>query len=353
MDKVLPGYTHADRVAALKQSLNLANSYGITCLVDASATADSIRAYFDLMDKGELTAHVNVSIRGDISHGLDCVPPILQLNRLLGRGRETTDDIVLGQAKLFMDGVVEGKTAALLEPYVGESHRGIANTDAKTANEVFTALDKAGLQIHVHAIGDRAVRMALDAIEHARSVNGPRDARHHIAHLQVVHPDDLPRFRELDVIANFQAVWATLEDSYMTELTLPVLGPKRSEWQYPIGSIARHGGRIAFGSDWPVTTMNPFHAMQVAVNRRGPDEVPRPTWTPQHAIDLFSVIQGYTRGGAWLTFREADCGTLEVGKLADLLVIDRDPFKTSRWQLFETQTQLTMFRGRVVFDHIH
>ena len=351
VQKVLPAYTHAERVEALRRAVKLANSLGITTLVEASATEDLIRAYLALAETRELSAHVNIAVVGNIADGAECVQYVRRLNQTFGRGRSPLDDVAFGQAKLFMDGVVEGKTAALLQPYVGESHNGIANADAATANEVITDLDRAGLQIHIHAIGDRAVRMALDGIEHARKVNGVRDSRHHIAHLQVVHPDDIPRFAALDVTANFQALWATLEDSYMTKLTLPVLGPKRSEWQYPIGTIARSGGRLAFGSDWSVTTMNPFHAAQVAVNRRGPDRTPREPWTPQHLIDLYSVIEGYTKGGAWLTFREADAGTLEVGKLADLVIVDRDVFETPPFELFETKVELTMFRGRIVFDH--
>jgi predicted amidohydrolase YtcJ len=140
-----------------------------------------------------------------------------------------------------MDGVVEGKTAAMLSPYEHDHNVGIANTSADTATAVITALDKAGLQIHVHAIGDRAIRMTLDAFEHAREINGIRDSRHHIAHLHVVHPDDYPRFKALDVIANVQALWATPEDSYMTELNFPYLGKERIEWQYPIGSLNKAG----------------------------------------------------------------------------------------------------------------
>jgi predicted amidohydrolase YtcJ len=346
--KLIPDYTHEQRVEALRRSLKMANSLGITNLVEASAREDYIEAYLDLAQKGELTAHVNISIYGDLSKGMDGVQPVLDLNKKYGS--QATDGLRFNQVKLFMDGVVEGKTAAMHSHYAGETHSGIPNADAPTANAVIAALDKAGLQIHVHAIGDAGIGMTLDAFENARKVNGVRDARHHIAHLHVIGPGDLPRFGQLGVFANFQALWATLEDSYMTDMNFPFLGPERSEWQYPIGSVARAGGRLVFGSDWPVSTMNPFHAAQVAVTRRGPDGVEREPWTPQHLIDLQAVVEGYTKNGAFLTFREKDCGTLEAGKLADLIVLDRDIFNVSKFEIYNTQVTATMFRGKVVFE---
>jgi predicted amidohydrolase YtcJ len=350
VNKVLPPYTHAQRVEALRRSVQFANSYGLVGLVEANATQADVNAYFQLEKQDELTAYVNISLACDVAKGVEEAARVIQLHRALARGRSSTSLVRIDQVKIFLDGVVEGKTAALLEPYVGESHNGIANAEPETLNAVVTALDRAGLQIHIHAIGDRAIRMALDAFELARRTNGVRDGRHHIAHLQLVHPDDIARFGQLDVTANFQAVWATLEDTYMTQLTLPVLGPKRSEWQYPMGTIQRAGGRLVFGSDWSVTTLNPFHAAQVAVTRRGPDKQPRDPWTPQHLIDLESVLMGYTRNGAWITFREAESGTLEKGKLANLIVLDRDVLRASPLELFDTRVELTMFRGKVVFE---
>jgi predicted amidohydrolase YtcJ len=166
----------------------------------------------------------------------------------------------------------------MLEPYSDDVHAGYLNALPDSVSAVVVALDSAGLQVHVHAIGDLGIRISLDAFEEASIKNGVRDSRHHITHLHVIHPDDLDRFKELGVIANFQALWATLEDSYMTELNYPFLGEERVEWQYPIGTLARTGARLAFSSDWPVSTMDPFDAAQVAVTRRGPDSIRRPPW---------------------------------------------------------------------------
>ena len=344
--KFIPPYTDKDRVEGLRRALRMANSLGITTLVEASASREIAEAYLALEASGELTAHVNVSLYGDVSKGTEGAKAVIALNESFkNRGRE----IRFGQVKLFMDGVVEGKTAAMLEDYHHDHHAGIANAHPDTAKAMVQALDRAGLQIHIHAIGDRGIRMSLDALEAARRQNGIRDARHHIAHLHVVHPDDIKRFRSLGVTANFQALWATLEDTYMTDLNFPYLGKKRSEWQYPIGTMAKSGAQLAFGSDWPVSTMNPFMAAQVAITRRGPDATPRKAWTPQHLTDIQTVLRGYTYGGARLTFREASTGTLEVGKLADLIVLDRDPYKISKFQVLDTKVLMTFFKGKLVW----
>jgi hypothetical protein len=344
---LLPKPTPEELANGLREGLKMASSLGITNIVEASAGEDFIKTYLALAENGELTAHVNISIFGDVAKGREGVQKVLELNQKYAP--KAHNDVRFNQVKLFMDGVVEGKTAAMISPYHNDVHKGIANASPEVAGQVIEALDKAGLQIHVHAIGDQAIRQTLDAFENARKVNGIRDSRHHIAHLHVIHPDDWPRFKALDVVPNFQALWATLEDTYMTDLNFPFLGPERLEWQYPIGSIARTGAKLAFGSDWDVSTMDPFDAMQVAVTRRGPDSLAREPWTPQHLVDVQSVVEGYTKTGAWLTFREAECGTLEVGKLADLILLDRDIFEIPKNELYQTQVDMTMFRGFIVY----
>ncbi len=349
---LVPKPTPEERVAALKKGLQLANSLGITNLVEASAGPEYVEAYFELAKKGELTVHAAISIYGDISKGKAGAEEAIRLNEQYNArlAANPSPDLKFNQVKYFMDGVVEGTTAAMLSPYAHQhDNTGIANADPAETNEAVAALDKAGIQVHIHAIGDRGIRMTLDAYENARKQNGVRDSRHHIAHLHVIHPDDLPRFKALDVIANFQALWATLEDTYVTELNAPFLGPERVEWQYPIGTLAKTGAKLAFGSDWDVSTMDPFDAMQVAVTRRGPDSVEREPWTAQHLADVQTIVEGYTKGGAWLTFRENECGTLEAGKLADLIVLDRDIFTCSRFEIYHTVVEMTVFRGRVVW----
>jgi predicted amidohydrolase YtcJ len=355
VEDLIPPHTQEELEAGLKKGLEIANALGITNLVEASAKENYAAAYMSLAKKEALSAHVNLSIYGDVSKGQETVRKVLKLNneyhKTLGSRPGEYTDIRLDQVKLFIDGVVEGKTAAMLEPYSDDVHAGYLNALPDSVSAVVVALDSAGLQVHVHAIGDLGIRISLDAFEEASIKNGVRDSRHHITHLHVIHPDDLDRFKELGVIANFQALWATLEDSYMTELNYPFLGEERVEWQYPIGTLARTGARLVFSSDWPVSTMDPFDAAQVAVTRRGPDSIRRPPWTPQHLIDLPSVVEGYTIGGAYLSFREKEIGTLTVGKLADLVVLDRDIFQIPEFDLYKTKVVLTLFKGKIVYSH--
>jgi len=191
--------------------------------------------------------------------------------------------------------------------------------------------------------------MTLDALEEAARANGARDARHHICHLELIDPLDIPRFRTLGVVANFQALWA-YPDPYITELTEPILGPERSSRLYPIGSVVRSGGRFAGGSDWSVSSLNPLEAIQVAVTRRGLREAAGPAWLPDELIDLPTAIAAYTTNGAFLSFEEKNRGTIEAGKAADIIVLDRNLFKIPAQQIHEAKVVLTLLEGKAVFS---
>jgi hypothetical protein len=212
-------------------------------------------------------------------------------------------------------------------------------------------LDAAGFQLHFHAIGDRAVRECLDAVEHALVRNGRRDARHHIAHLQVVHPDDIHRFRDLGVVATMQAFWAALEPQ-MVELTLPFLGTARGAWQYPFGDLHRSGAVLAAGSDWAVSTADPMAAIHVAVNRQIPeghreDGSDHPVFLPEQRIDLATALAAYTAGSAYVN-RLDEAGAIVPGALADLAVLDRDPFAGPSDEIGATRVLETFVEGRRV-----
>jgi predicted amidohydrolase YtcJ len=190
------------------------------------------------------------------------------------------------------------------------------------------------------------VRHALDAVEAARKANGPSDTRPHLAHLQVVHPDDVARFAHLGATANIQPLWAAHEPQ-MDELTIPFLGPERAAWQYPFGSLLRSGARLAAGSDWPVSSPDPLQGIHVAVNRVSPDE-PGPVFLPAERIDLAAALTAYTAGTAYANHLD-DTGSVRVGALADLVVLDRDPFAGPPEAIKETGVALTYVGGERVY----
>jgi predicted amidohydrolase YtcJ len=190
--------------------------------------------------------------------------------------------------------------------------------------------------------------MALDAFEAARKANGKTDNRHHIVHLQLIHPDDVARFGELDVTAVFQAIWA-LPDEWVMELNLPWVGPERVDRMYPIASVQRAGGRIVGGSDWFVSSLNPLDAIEVGIRRQDYDAADGPVLNADERVDLATMIEAYTINGAWLMGQEDALGSIEVGKRADLIVIDRNRFEIPATEINEATVVLTLFDGEPVY----
>jgi len=342
--KLVPPLKPEDYIRGLRAGMAMANRFGITSIVEASAGPELLDAYAALDRGGELTVRVLASLTVDTDKGVSEVRRLADLRRRCAGTR-----LKAAAAKIFADGVMEPHTAALLEPYVDRpGDRGSPLLEPEAFDELARALDLAGFQIHVHAIGDRAVRMSLDAFEAAGRANGFRDMRHHIAHLELIDPADIPRFRRLGAAANFQALWA-YADPYITDLTLPILGPARSRWLYPIGSVARTGAVIVGGSDWSVSSMNPLLAIQVALTRRSPDGPPGEAWIPEERVDLATMLRAYTVNGAWLDHEEKVRGTLEPGQAADLIVLDRDLFAIPPSEIGRARVLLTLLEGREVF----
>jgi predicted amidohydrolase YtcJ len=323
------------------------HSFGIIGWQDAWVLPETLRAYKSLVERGRLTARVVAALWWDRHRGEDQIDDFLEQRKwgTVGNLRATT-------VKIMADGVPENYTAAMLEPYFNQrgqstDNRGISFVAREMLMSAVELLDRLEFQVHIHAIGDRAIRDALDAIEAAQLANGRRDVRHHIAHLQVIHPNDIPRFAQLGVIANVQPLWACMEPQ-MEELTMPFLGPERSSWQYPFGDLHRSGATIAFGSDWAVSSPNPFLEMQVAVTRIDPDARDSEPFLPKQRLDLQTAISAFTNGSATVNGNEAETGSIEVGKDADLIVVDRDPFLEG--PIGDTVVELAMAGGRVVFE---
>jgi len=356
VNRLLPEIGTAELTEALLVGQQYLHSYGITAWQDAiigdySDLSDPGPAYLAAAASGALTARVVGALWWDRAKGLEQIPSLVERRERYRGGRFAATSV-----KVMQDGVAENFTAAMLEPYHdGHGHftdnSGISFVDPVVLNEAVPQLDALGFQVHFHAIGDRAVRECLDAVEHAVTRNGRGDNRHHIAHIQVVHPEDIARFRELGVAANMQSLWATLEPQ-MIELTLPFLGSPRDAWQYPFGDLLRSGAVLAAGSDWSVSTPNPLAAIHTAVNRKaapGYEEGDYDAFLPEQAIDLATSLTAYTAGSAWVNHLDAGTGTIEVGKYADLAVLDRDPFAGPADQIGATRVLQTFVEGERVY----
>jgi hypothetical protein len=279
-----------------------------------------------------------------------------------GRGPEQVDELARWRdeltsarvrpvaAKIYADGVIEGRTAAMIEPYLDRpGFRGEPNFPALRLNALVGRLAAGGFHVHVHAIGDRAIRETLDAMEAAAPVRAGRDLRFQIAHAQLIRPEDVKRFRPLGVIANFQPLWA-YADSYMKDLTWPALRPELWPSMYPLRSVARTGAVLAFGSDWSVSSLNPLEGIQVAITRQSPDEQPGEVMQPDEVIDLPTALAAYTIGGAYAMGLEKETGSLEVGKRADLVVLETNAFEVPARRLGKVRVLLTVLDGRPVYE---
>ncbi|MFC7528203.1 amidohydrolase [Actinoplanes sp. GCM10030250] len=348
---LLPEVTPAERLAGLLRAQDLLHSLGVTAWQDAmlcgrNGYPDVSDAYLSAATGGMLTASVAGALWWDRDLGAEQIPSLVEY-----RERFTAGRLRSGSVKLMLDGVAENFTAAMTAPYrdgcgCATTNRGLSFLDPAALPGYVTELDALGFQVHFHALGDRAVRDALDAVAAARSVNGFRDTRPHLAHLQVVHPLDVPRFRELGASANLQAYWASHEPQ-MDDLTIPFLDPALAARQYPFGDLRRAGAHLAAGSDWPVTTPDPLQAIHVAVNRVHHGASYEPFLASQ-ALDLSTALTAYTAGSAYVN-RLDDTGTLRPGNRADLVVLDRDPFAAPPAEIGETRVALTYVDGRQVY----
>lgn len=321
-------------------------SLGITAWQDAWVTEPLHAIYRRLAVSGELKAAVRGCLWWDREQGPG------QLDQHVEHSREGVATYDPRTIKLMLDGVCENHTAALLEPYLDGAGRvtdttGLDFIAAGDLVDIVTRIDAVGLQCHFHALGDRAVRSALDAVEVARRTNGWRDTRPHLAHLQVVDPADVPRFRRLGVTANAQPLWAVL-DAAMTDLTIPFLGVERTALQYPWASLLAAGSTLAMGSDWSVSTPNVMAQVAVAVHRNDPSRGIDEVFVPDERIRLVDALMAFTAGAAFVGHRDGISGTIEVGKQADLVVLDADPFECERPD--DASVAMTMVAGEVVYE---
>lgn len=342
VSSLMPGYTDAEVDAGLAGGQAEAHGYGLTAIIDPSTENWMLAGYSRADAAGQLTLEVAAGVKVDAKEGPAGVARVLDMQK-----RFAGPHLKVNAVKLYVDGVIETETAALLEAYVGSNEAGDLLFTPEQLNAVATAADKAGLQLHAHAIGDRAVRVTLDAYEAAARANGPRDGRHQITHLELVDPADLGRFRTLGVLANIQALWA-YADTYIVDLTEPKIGPARSEWLYPIGALKQAGATLVGSSDWSVSSMNPLEAIQTGVTRQDIADPAARVLTPQHRVGVIDMIEAYTVNAAFASFDETESGTLTAGKQADVVVLDRDITKVASTDIAAGKVLATIADGRIV-----
>lgn len=337
VNELIPEVTPQFMRRALLEAQRRLHSVGVTGWQDAAVGAeffglkDNFATYVDADEAGELTARVVGALWWEGDRGGEQLTDLCARRDRTGHARFTASMV-----KVMQDGICENCTAAMLAPYRAVGGHDISSGQSFIAPEnlhkITALLAGERFGVHMHAVGDRAVRECLDALEQAIAQHPRFDARHQIAHLDVVDPQDIPRFGDLGIIANIQALWAR-RDKEIVERKLPLLGPDREPWHFPFASIQRHGGILAMGSDWPVTDPNPLWAIHTAVHRTGSHADPHAIGdgvfdTPlqaQEGISLQSAIHAYTAGSAHANHQDRT-GRVAVGMLADLVVLDQDIF---------------------------
>jgi predicted amidohydrolase YtcJ len=343
---VVPKSTRGEKLLALRSGLHWANENGLTRVHSAGGDFEEFDLYDELLRRGDLTLRLYISYFQN--------PPELLPKDISAiedaKKKYSGDWLSAGAVKFMIDGVVESHTAAMLEPYSDEpSLKGKLFWDLAKYKSAVAELDKRGLQLFTHAIGDYGIQTALDAYENAEKANRVSGRRFRIEHIETITARDVPRFGKLGVIASMQPL-----HSYPDNDTLDVwarnIGPDRASRAWLWKDIANDGGQLAFGSDWPVVTLNPFEGIQTAVTRQTSESLPKEGFVASQRLSVADAIRGYTLGAAFAGFRERTEGSLEPGKLADLIIVSEDLFQIDPHRINKTKALTTIVGGRVVFQ---
>lgn len=350
-EKVIPALSRQEKIEALLAGMHEANRQGLTRVHCAANVGPNISDFENLDLYSALRKEGKLSLRMYVAYEVD--PPQLTAENLqqIEKGREQYHDdwISAGVVKFFMDGVVESYTAAMLTPYSDDPKQiGALFWDPEKYTQAVTELDKRGIQIFTHAIGDKGVRTALDGYEKAAATNHTHDARPRVEHIETISAQDIPRFGKLGVIASFQPLHAYPDDDTL-KVWARNAGPERAQRAWAWHSIETTGGVLAFGSDWPVVTLNPWYGIQNALTRQTREGNPPDGFVPQERISLEDAIKGYTLGAAIAGRREKTEGSIESGKVADLIMLSQDLFKIDPHEIAKTEVLLTMVGGKVVY----
>ena len=345
---VIPERDVEVRVAALGTAADYYLSKGVTWVQDAWVEPGDVDTYVAAAQRDALRIRFNLALYADPRHFDSQLAGFADARR---RVEEAGSPLLTAHTvKFFADGVVENETGALLEPYCSGLHdHGMTVWEGDSLAQAARRVDELGFQIHIHAIGDAAVRQALDAIEFAIESNGPRDRRPVIAHVQLVDDADLKRFAKLGVIPCMQPLWAQM-DALMTVLTVPRLGAERADKQYRMRSLDESGAPLALGSDWPVSSGAPLDGIAVGVSRRTKDGEPEGGWKPEEALTIERALGAYTAGVAEQAFAENAWGRLIPGASADLVWLAGDPRETPASQLPDVVVRATYLRGELGYS---
>jgi predicted amidohydrolase YtcJ len=354
VDATLPPRSIAQDIESLTAAARLAFRHGLTSVQEAGAGRKQFEIYRALRESGHPMVRIRLGLRMEPGLTMAAWERRLADDEATALPHRSDRWISAGIVKAFADGVIESGTAVMLAPYEGmkAGQPGALGYPQWEPGELAAAVrvaDRRGWQIQVHAIGDGAVRLALDAFERAAAANGPRDRRHRIEHIETIDAADIPRFASLGVVASMQPYHADPEptqlDSYGSKI-----GPQRASRGWPWNSIRRAGGRLAFGSDWPIVSFDPFLGLNSAVNRTTEDGRPAGGWLPNERLPLGEALAGYTSGSAWAAHEHGIKGTLAPGMLADVVVLDRDLFTTPPSEIVRASVQTTILGGQVVYD---
>lgn len=342
--RLIPTPTREQRVQALRAGLKLAASLGITSLQNASGSVEELGLYGELLQKGELTVRASVAF----SLNPKTTPEQLQQFAVLKKQYASNPLLRAGAVKFVLDGVIESHTAAMLEPYSNATTTsGSLSWPAETYQERVAQADKLGLQIYTHAIGDRAVRVALDAYENAYRVNQLKDRRFRIEHIETVAATDIPRFAKLGVLASMEPIHAYPST---VEVWSRAIGTERTQRGFAWAALQRSGARLVFSSDWPASiSVDPLRGIHNAVNRRTIDGQPPQGWLPEHRVSLAAALRAYTAEGAYASFTEREKGTIAPGKLADVIVLSQNLFAMDAMKIHEARVAVTIFDGKVIY----
>jgi predicted amidohydrolase YtcJ len=353
VSRLIPEPTREQKLDALRKGMRLAASLGITSIQNASGSPDELSLYEELLKRGELSMRVSVAFSVGAQTTPQQIDQLYALKKQNDLNPQSQVTLRAGSVKFVLDGVIESHTAAMIEPYsdLPPGHgapMGELAIPADTYRDLVLRFDKAGFQIYTHAIGDRAVREALNAYESAFNTSKRMNARHRIEHIETIAPEDIPRFARLGVIASMEPIHA---DPGTADVWSKAVGAERLKFAFAWQSLLKSGARLVYSSDWPAAiSVDPIRGLHSAVNRRTTDGAPPRGWVPEQRLSIIDALRAYTQAGAYSSFEEGIKGRIAPGMLADIVVLSQDLFKIDPMRIHETRVTMTVFNGKVIYQ---